>query len=232
MQKTFRGNDSALAGINLGLLYRLSERTQIGLAYTSKIDLEFKDSPSVREVDNPIINAALRRLDVDSLELDMSVPQTVLLSVAHDLSPQWKLLGSLGWQDWSQFGEIGVEVDANATDVTRTADRKYKDTWHASMGAQYQMTPRLRWSMGLGYDSSAVDDKDRTVDNPMGEAWRVATGVNYQIDEGLDVHAAYTLVWLGDMDVEQTKSRSGETLSGTYRNSALHILGGGATWRF
>lgn len=220
------------AGINLGLLYRLSERTQIGLAYTSKIDLEFKDSPSVRKVDNPIINAALRRLDVDSLELDMSVPQTVLLSVAHDLSPEWKLLGSLGWQDWSQFGEIGVEVDANATDVTRTADRKYKDTWHASMGAQYQMTPRLRWSMGLGYDSSAVDDKDRTVDNPMGEAWRVATGVNYQIDEGLDVHAAYTLVWLGDMDVEQTKSRSGETLSGTYRNAALHILGGGATWRF
>lgn len=220
------------AGINLGLLYRLSERTQIGLAYTSKIDLEFKDSPSVRKVDNPIINAALRRLDVDSLELDMSVPQTVLLSVAHDLSPKWKLLGSLGWQDWSQFGEIGVEVDANAADVSRTADRKYKDTWHASMGAQYQMTPRLRWSMGLGYDSSAVDDKDRTVDNPMGEAWRVATGVNYQIDEGLDVHAAYTLVWLGDMDVEQTKSRSGETLSGTYRNAALHILGGGATWRF
>jgi long-chain fatty acid transport protein len=220
------------AGINFGLLYRLSERTRIGLAYTSKIDLEFKDSPSVRKVDNPIINAALRRLDVDSLELDMSVPQTVLLSIAHDLDPQWKLLGSLGWQDWSEFGDIGVEVDANAADVSRTADRQYKDTWHASLGAQYQATSKLRWSMGVGYDSSAVDDKDRTVDNPMGEAWRLATGVNYKVDEGLDLHAAYTLVWMGDMDVEQTKSRSGETLSGSYRNSALHIIGGGATWRF
>jgi long-chain fatty acid transport protein len=220
------------AGINFGLLYRLSERTRIGLAYTSKIDLEFKDGPSVRKVDNPIINAALRRLDVDSLELDMSVPQTVLLSIAHDLDPQWKLLGSLGWQDWSEFGDIGVEVDANAAAVSRTADRKYKDTWHASLGAQYQATSKLRWSMGLGYDSSAVDDKDRTVDNPMGEAWRLATGFNYKVDEGLDLHAAYTLVWMGDMDVEQTKSRSGETLSGSYRNSALHIIGGGATWRF
>lgn len=220
------------AGINLGLLYRLSERTQIGLAYTSKIDLEFKDSPSVRKVDNPIINTALRRLDVDSLELDMSVPQTVLLSVAHDLDPQWKLLGSLGWQDWSEFGEIGVEVDANAADVSRTANRQYKDTWHASIGTQYQATARLRWSVGLGYDSSAVEDKDRTVDNPMGDAWRVATGINYQIDDGLDLHAAYTLVWLGDMDVDQTKSRSDTTLSGTYKNAALHIIGGGATWRF
>ncbi|GAB6405548.1 outer membrane protein transport protein [Pseudomonas sp. MHK4] len=219
-------------GINLGLLYRLNERTKIGLAYTSKINLEFKDSPSVRKVDNPIINAALRRLDVDSLELDMSVPQTALLSVAYDLDPQWKLLSSLGWQDWSEFGNIGVEVDANATNVSRTVDRQYKDTWHASLGAQYQANSKLRWSMGLGYDSSAVDDKDRTVDNPMGEAWRLATGINYKVDEELDLHAAYTLVWLGNMDVEQTKSRSGETLSGTYRNSALHIIGGGATWRF
>lgn len=219
-------------GVNLGMLYRLSERTQIGLAYTSKIDLEFKDTPDVRKVDNPIINAALRRLDADSLELDMSVPQTVLLSVAHDLDPQWKLLGSLGWQEWSQFGDVGVDIDANANDVSRTADRKYKDTWHASLGTQYQANSRVRWSMGLGYDSSAVDDKNRTVDNPMAEAWRLATGINYKVDEGLDLHGAYTMVWLGDMDVEQTKARSGNTLSGTYRNSALHIIGGGATWRF
>ncbi|MGH8349223.1 MAG: OmpP1/FadL family transporter, partial [Pseudomonas sp.] len=45
-------------GVNLGLLYHLDQRTQIGLAYTSKIDLEFKDSPSVHDVTNPIINAA------------------------------------------------------------------------------------------------------------------------------------------------------------------------------
>lgn len=219
-------------GVNLGLLYKLDERTQIGLAYTSKVKLEFEDSPDVRNVSNPIINAGLRRLDADSLELDMNVPQTVLLSVAHQLDSQWKLLGSLGWQDWSDFGEIGVEVDANTAGVDRTIDRQYKDTWHASLGAQYQATKQLRWSMGLGYDSSAVDDKDRTVDNPMGEAWRLATGVNYQLEEGLDLHLAYTLVWLGDMDDEQTKSRSGTTLSGTYKDAALHIVGGGATWRF
>ncbi|MFV3370116.1 OmpP1/FadL family transporter [Pseudomonas sp. NY15435] len=219
-------------GVNIGLLYDLSERTKIGLAYTSKVKLEFEDSPDVRKVSNPIINAALNRLDVDSLELDMNIPQTATLSIAHQVDAQWKLLGSLGWQDWSDFGQIGVEVDANAGGVDRTVDRHYKDTWHASIGTQYQANPRLRWSFGVGYDSSAVDDKDRTVDNPMAETWRLATGVNYQLDDGLDVHLAYTLVWLGDMDDEQTKSRSGETLSGTYNNAALHIIGGGATWRF
>lgn len=137
-------------GVNLGLLYKFNERTQIGLAYTSKVKLEFKDSPKVRNISNPIIDGALRRLDVDSLELDMNVPQTVLRSVAHQLDPQWKLLGSLGWQDWSDFGEIGVEVDSNSGGVGRTVNRKYKDTWHASVGAQYQATSKLRWNMGAG----------------------------------------------------------------------------------
>ncbi|MNO92763.1 putative outer membrane protein precursor [compost metagenome] len=230
-QLEFQDTDTA-AGFNIGLLYRVNDRTSIGLAYTSKIDLEFSDSPDVDGITNPLLNIALRRLDTDKLELDVTVPQTVLFSVAHDLDAQWKLLGSLGWQDWSEFGQIGVEVDADAIDVSRTVDRQYKDTWHVSLGAQYQSSPRLRWSMGVGYDSSAVDDDDRTVDNPMAETWRLAAGVNYALDEGLDLHFAYTLAWLGDMDVDQTKARSGATLSGTYDNAMLHILGGGATWRF
>ncbi|BAN47081.1 OmpP1/FadL family transporter [Metapseudomonas resinovorans] len=230
-QLEYKDTDTG-AGVNLGLLYKLDERTQVGLAYTSKVKLEFEDNPDVRDVSNPIINAALGRLGVDSLELDLNVPQTVLFSVAHQLDSQWKLLGSLGWQDWSEFGDVGVEVDANAGGVDRSVDRKYKDTWHASIGAQYQVTRQLRWNMGVGYDSSAVDDEDRTVDNPMAETWRLATGINYQVDEGFDVHVAYTLGWLGDMDVEQSKRRSGTTLSGSYDNAALHIIGGGATWRF
>ena len=219
-------------GVNLGLLYQVDARTRVGLAYTSKVKLEFEDKPHLSDIDNPLINTALRRLQVDSLELDLNVPQTVTFSIAHELDAQWTLLGSLNWQDWSEFGDVGVEVDSNAGGTSRTVDRRYKDTWHASVGAQYQATPKWRWSMGLGYDSSAVDDKDRTVDNPMGEAWRLAAGVNYQVDDGLDLHLAYTLVWLGDMDVEQTKARSGTSLSGSYDNSALHIVGGGATWRF
>ncbi|PVZ39171.1 long-chain fatty acid transport protein [Pseudomonas sp. CC120222-01a] len=219
-------------GVNLGVLYQVDPSTRLGLAYTSKVKLEFEDKPHLSDVSNLLLNAALRRLDVDSLELDLNVPQTVTASIAHELDEQWTLLGSLGWQDWSDFGDVGVDVDTNAGGTSRTVDRKYKDTWHASVGALYQATPQWRWSVGLGYDSSAVDDEDRTVDNPMAETWRLAAGVNYAVDEGLDLHLAYTLVWLGDMDVDQTKSRSGITLSGSYDNSALHIIGGGATWRF
>ena len=219
-------------GYNIGVYYRLGERTRLGLAYTSKIDLKFRDSPELKHITNPLLNVALNRLDVDQLKVDVTVPQTVLASVAYQLDSQWTLLGSVNWQDWSQFGKVGVEVDTNLEGTSNSVDRKYKDTWHASIGVQNQISRQWRWNAGVAYDSSAVDDKDRTVDNPMNDSWRFATGVNYQIAKDFDLHLSYTLVWLGDMDVDQTKTRSGGTVSGQYSNSALHIIGGGAVWRF
>ena len=219
-------------GANVGVLYNPNERTKLGLAWTSKIKLKFEDKPELKKITNPLLRLALNRLDADQLNVDMNVPQTVTTSVSYQLDPQWTLLGSLGWQDWSDFGKVGVEVDTDLGSTARTAQRQYKDTWHASIGAQHQINPKLRWNVGLGYDSSAVDDKDRTVDNPMNEAWRLATGVSYALQEDVDVHMSYTLIYLGDMDVQQTKARSGGSVSGEYKNAALHVLGGGVVWRF
>lgn len=219
-------------GANVGVLYNLNERTKLGLAWTSKIKLKFEDKPELKKITNPLLRLALNRLDADQLNVDMNVPQTVTTSVSYQLDPQWTLLGSLGWQDWSDFGKVGVEVDTDLGSTSRTAQRQYKDTWHASIGAQHQINPKLRWNVGLGYDSSAVDDKDRTVDNPMNEAWRLATGVSYALQDDVDVHMSYTLIYLGDMDVQQTKARSGGSVSGEYKNAALHVLGGGVVWRF
>ncbi len=218
-------------GLNLGLRYQLDARTTVGLAYTSKVKLDFEDSPQAKGIQNPLLRQALSGIDADNLELDMNIPQTLTVSVAHQLNEQWTLLGSANWQDWSDFGDIGVSVDSAAGSVSRTVSRQYQDTWHLSLGAQNQLSPKLRWNMGVAYDSSAVKDKDRTVDNPMNETWRLATGLHYRLAEDMDVNVNYTLVWLGDMNVQQRK-RSGETLSGQYPNSALHIIGGGVTWRF
>lgn len=230
-QLEYKDTDVGL-GFNIGLLYHLNERTRLGLAYTSKVDLEFEDKARLDDISNPLLNLALHRITPSGLNVDMTVPQTALISLAYDLNSQWTLLGSLNWEDWSEFGKIGIEVDTDLAGTSISVDRRYKDTWHASIGTQYQATRQLRWSMGLSHDTTMVSDKNRTADNPADASWRFATGFNYAMDDNLDLHLAYTLIWMGDMDINQTKRRSGESLSGSYENSALHIIGGGATWRF
>lgn len=215
-------------GANVGLIYAPQPGTRIGLTYTSEVDLEFEDGLDVKG-EGPL----LRRLDGTGVELDMTVPQTVTLSLYQQLDQQWALLASANWQDWSQFGEIAVQVDTSAIDArSTTVDAQFKDTWHLSLGAQYQATEQWLWNVGVAYDSSAVSDGNRTFTVPMGESWRLATGATYALDKDTDVNVSWAMVWLGDMPVDQTKSLSGNRVSGEFDAAWIQALTANMTWRF
>jgi len=213
-------------GANVGVIFAPQPGTRIGLAYTSQVDLDFED-----ELDVKGDGRLLERVNNTNTELDTKVPQTVTLSLFQQLDPQWALLASANWQDCSEFGDIGVQVDTTALGShSRSVDAGFKDTWHLSLGAQYQATQQLLWNAGVAYDSSAVSDSDRSVIVPMNESWRVATGATYALNKDTDVNVSWAMVWLGDMPVQQTKA-SGNQLSGQFDNAWIQALTGNMTWR-
>jgi long-chain fatty acid transport protein len=226
-QFKYRDNDWGF-GANVGVIYAPQPGTRLGLTYTSKVDLNFEDKLDVKG-DGPL----LRRLDNANTQLDMTVPQTVTLSLFQQLDRQWALLASVNWQDWSQFGQVGVQVDTTANNAqSTTIDANYKDTWHLSLGAQYQATQQLLWNVGVAYDSSAVSDSNRTVTVPMAESWRLATGATYALNKDTDVNVSWAMVWLGDMPVDQSKTVSGDRISGQFDSAWIQAVTGNMTWRF
>ncbi|MEX5686492.1 MULTISPECIES: OmpP1/FadL family transporter [Pseudomonas] len=226
-QFKYKDNDWGF-GANVGVIYAPQPGTRIGLAYTSKVDLDFEDGLDVKG-NGPV----LERLDGLNTQLDMTVPQTATLSLFQQLDPQWALLASVNWQDWSEFGDISVQVDTTALGAkATTVDAHFKDTWQLALGAQYQATPHLLWNVGVAYDSSAVSDGNRTFTVPMGESWRVATGATYALNKVTDINVSWAMVWLGDMPVDQTKSTSGTRTSGQFDNAWIQAVTGNMTWRF
>ena len=226
-QFKYRDNDWGF-GANVGVIYAPQPGTRLGLTYTSKVDLNFEDKLDVKG-DGPL----LRRLDNANTQLDMTVPQTVTLSLFQQLDRQWALLASVNWQDWSEFGQVGVQVDTTANNAqSTTIDANYKDTRHLSLGAQYQATQQLLWNVGVAYDSSAVSDSNRTVTVPMAESWRLATGATYALNKDTDVNVSWAMVWLGDMPVDQSKTVSGDRISGQFDSAWIQAVTGNMTWRF
>jgi long-chain fatty acid transport protein len=108
----------------------------------------------------------------------------------------------------------------------------YKDTWHLSLGTQFDVSPALRLSSGIAYDSSAVDDAHRTVNLPMGEGWRWGLGASYQLSPATKLEASYTLAWLGDMAVHHDGGPIRPEISGTYNNSYLNFFNIGVQHQF
>lgn len=216
-------NQLGLGG-QLSFLFEPSHCTRFGLVYNSAMKLNFNAVPAFSNLGvlRPVLESH-GLLDAD-LALHMTVPQTLMLSLFHDLNPRWAVLSSVGWQNWSQFGRVGVELDS-VNSRSLTVNRNYKDTWHGSVGFQYKTPYAWRLSSGIAYDSSMVDEKNLTPDMPVSKTWRFGFGAQYPLSCRSSLNFAYTLDWIGDMPINSQGGPLTGNLQGVYRNTALHFFG-------
>ena len=214
-------------GANVGVLIKASEKTRFGVNYLSAVELDFKDTPNFTGL-GPGLSVILA--NPSELNLGMTVPQSVMVSAYHALNSKWSLMADVGWQDWSEFGNVQAGVESGGT---TTLNLKYQDTWHGALGAQYRASEKWLLSGGVAFDSSAVDSKNRTVTLPMGQMWRFGLGAQYQLSESINVGAATTFGWGGDMSVDQGSDTSLRgRVSGSY-DDTWYVFGNlNLTWKF
>ena len=211
-----------------GILITPREGTRIGVTYVSPVKLNFSDTPSFSNL-GPLGSLPIFS-NPKALDLGITVPQSVMLGAYQDLNDQWALMADVGWQNWSQFGEVEVGYDA-AQPNNLTKNLHYDDTWHGALGAKYQYSPEWAFTGGVAYDSSAVSDVNRTVTLPMGQAYRIGLGTEWQVRESLNVNLAYEFMWCGDMSVNQTSAYRGDVV-GSYENVWFSFATVNVTWRF
>jgi long-chain fatty acid transport protein len=213
---------------NLGVLYEPVAGTRFGLTYLSKADLDFSDKADVSGF-GPTLEGIFG-LGSRTIDLGMTMPQAVMFSVYHELNDRLALMANLGWQDWSEFGKVEVSVSNTRADLT--TDLTYDDTWHVAFGAQYRVSEPLLLTAGIAYDSAMLDEKDLTPTLPVGETWRFGFGTLYEWSKGLTLGASYGLGWGGDLDMDVERGPLAGRVSGTYKNTAIHVVALNAQWRF
>jgi long-chain fatty acid transport protein len=208
--------------------------TRFGLTYLSEVNLDFSATPQFSGL-GPGLALALRNsgLLTGSMDLGMTVPQMVMFSAYHDLNEKWAVMGNLGWQNWSRFGKVDVQVNSS-NPASLTVNSNYNDTWHVALGAQYRYSPKWTFSGGIAYDSSAVDDANRSVSVPMGQTWGFALGAQYAISPSLTLGAAYEFAWLGNMPVNQVRGTGpfANTVAGEFGNSSFSFFALNLKWTY
>jgi long-chain fatty acid transport protein len=214
-------------GGNFGILVEPKKGTRFGLTYLTEVKLDFSDVPEFSGL-GPVLATVLRT--TNNLDMSMTVPQMVMFSAYHEINQKWAIMGNVGWQDWSRFGKVDIQINSS-NPQSLTVDNDYKDTWHVALGVQYRHSPAWMFTCGIAYDSSAVDDDKRTVTLPMGEAWKFALGAQYAFTPNLTMGAAYEFVWMGNMSVDQDRGLAGH-VSGEYSNANISFFALNLTWKY
>lgn len=219
-------------GGNFGIMVTPMAGTRLGLTYLTEVDLDFSAAPEFSGLD-PVLQSQLnaRGLTTNNLDINMHVPQMVMFSAFQDLNEKWSVMGNVGWQNWSRFGQ--VEIGVNSVDPqSLTADSNLKDTWHVALGTQYRQSKEWTFSGGVAYDSSAVDDENRSVVMPVGEAWRFGLGTQYALSPSVTIGADYEFIWGGDMSVNQYRGPLAGTVSGDYGSTNFNFIALNVIWKY
>jgi len=220
-------------GANAGLMIEPKAGTRFGITYRSKVDLEYEDKPDLNRV-GPLLQAALNvtGLADSKVTLDMELPQAVMASAYHEFTDKLAIMGNVGWQNWSSFGNIDVSIDSD-TSTNATQDLGYDDTWHFALGIQYRIAKPWLLSTGFAYDTSPADSgKKRTPALPLDRQIRAAAGVQYELSQDVTLGAAYEYLDLGEANIDRTGGPLRGDLKGDYKKNRIHFIGLNVVWKF
>ena len=224
-------------GINLGLLYEFNPGTRLGFTWNSQVNLDFSgpaEFSTLGQLGTTLQNAGLLNSNID---VGIKVPQQLMASVFHQVNPRWAVLGSVGWQQWSKFGQVQLGIDnaGNPTGVTK--DLNFKDTWHFAAGAQYRLSDPWLLNFGAAYDSKFQSGSTVSPMLPVNDAWRFGAGVQNQVSKRFSWGFAAEYAYGGALDLNQQSELPVELggrgdLSGSFRNAGIFFFGVNFMWTF
>jgi long-chain fatty acid transport protein len=226
----YEDTDFAVQG-NFGIMIEPSDKTRIGLRYLTETDLNFSDNVYLTGVGPEIADQVKGD---GNLGIDIKMPQSLMAGIFHQFNDQWAFLGSVGWDDWSEFSKVHIRVDG--TGLSETVHAGFDDTWHVGLATEYQYSPKWMFTAGFSYDSSMSKGSTRPMELPIGHMYRYGLGVKYSKSDDLLLGAGLSFLWEGDMKTiaagtGSADNPSGGRVSGEYKDVSITFLSLYAQWR-
>ncbi|MDN5871378.1 MAG: outer membrane protein transport protein [Nitrococcus sp.] len=231
------GNDWGF-GFNVGLLYELTPRTRLGLAYRSKVEHTIKGNARITPDQAGVANtlsAALGGAFTDTAaKADLTTPAMASLGIFHQVTERLALMAEVQWTDWSEFKRLVVQFD-NSTPDSVTANN-WHDSWLGAIGASYRLTDRWLLRGGFAYDQSPVPNPQHRIPRiPDADRQWLALGATYTPIANFDITGSWVHLFFSDAKVDLNATDEGNlargNLSGSYELAA-DVFSVQAVWRF
>ncbi|MCD7039529.1 outer membrane protein transport protein [Pseudomonas sp. MAFF 311095] len=226
-----KGDDTAW-GYKLGILVTPTDKTNIGITYTSKVKYKLDGHTDISGIGFGPFNGG--RFDAS---LDITTPESVDFSITQKLDDQWTVYAGSTWTRWSRLKEITVnnegvpaQLGGSAGPIgTISEPQNWHDTWASAIGASFQVNKQWVLRTGFTVDQSPTNNTDRSVRIPTGDRKIVSFGAGFNATEDLTIDAALSYLWEEKVDVNRTGK--GTPYNAEYKNSAWgYALG--ATYKF
>lgn len=214
-------------GWNLGAYYKLNEKTTLGFAYRSEVeitlegDAELENDGTLTFFNSGTSSLVTLQAREQAAEVPLTTPASATLSLTHQATDEVLLQAGATWTGWSSFQNFDVFATENYeqgfgdgyADVSDLAgldagyighiDERWVDVWAVALGGTYQLNDKLALRAGYAYDQSPVRDEFRTARVPSSDRQWLTFGAGYTINSNLSVDVAAGYLFMYPMDLNE-----------------------------
>lgn len=212
-------------GYNFGILYEPSDATRVGISYRSKVQQQLTGNARFRDTIPQFSNFGI--FVNTNLRADVNLPQTVSMSLWHDVSSSWSVMADATWTGWDNFDELRIEYDSFQPDTV--VDENWNDVWRYSVGVEYRYNSRWTLRAGTAYDESPIPDaQHRTARIPANDRTWASLGLGYKFNQAVGIDIGYAHLFVDDPKINET-STTGGNLNGKY-DADVNIFSAQVVW--
>lgn len=200
-------------GWNAGVMYQFNEANRIGLAYHSKVDIDFTDRTATSLGKKDIVAGKTGNLT-------FTLPDYLELSGFHQLTDKLAVHYSYKYTHWSRLTKLNASYENGEKAFDK--ELQYSNNSRVALGASYNLYEKLTLRAGIAYDqaasrhqrSAAIPDTDRT--------W-YSLGATYKFTPNLSVDLGYAYLKGKKVHFKETQEdASGQIITTANYTSQAH----------
>lgn len=196
-------NDASGGGVggDIGILYKPSQSTIMGLNYHSAITYRLSGK-SIFEGNTEVISRQYR--------FNFWTPARTVFSISHFITPKTGLIGTAQYLQWDIFKNIFIhgiatEVGSRGVILNATVPYHLHNAWLLTLGGQYRMSQKWIIRAAGTYNQSPGNPREQ-ISN--GDTMTAGISSGYDLGKNLSVDASYahTFVQQQNIHINGTKS--------------------------
>lgn len=169
-------------GWNAGLLYEFNDRNRIGVAYHSKVDIDFKDRTALSYVPRGTVAY------VGEGGLTLHLPSYWEFSGFHQLTNKFSIHYSYKYTQWDRLKDLHATYSNGQLAFHK--DEGYRNNSRFALGTTYDLTEQLTLRAGIAYDESAAGEHHSASIPDTDRTW-YSLGATYKFTPNLSVDVGF-----------------------------------------
>ena len=236
---TLDGKTKVRAGFNVGVMYDVCDKVTLGLSYRSKLLMKVEEGEAMVDYASLQVEqlfGALSKvtggkvtippLNEGTFKAELPLPSNLSFGVSYRPTERWDVAFDLQYVGWYAYDSLNVVFTPNVLNgYTIKAEKNYKNTVIARIGAQYKTTERLDIRAGIYFDQSPIRSDNYNPETPGMNKLGTSLGLSFAPLKRLQIDLAFLYIHgidrNGSYRLKNMITNVDETFEGKYSSNAF-----------